>query len=97
MKNIENTIIEILIDDLFISIPRSEIEVNINMRDGLGLDSLGFSELRARCEYAFNIKIEDEYFTPQHFDSITTLTNLISFLIKNTNTQGNSHEHANPR
>lgn len=90
MNNIENTIIGILINDLFISIPRSEIETDINMRDGLGLDSLGFSELRAQCEYAFNIKIEDEYFTPQYFDSIQTLTNLISDLIPNANNRGES-------
>nr|WP_113868964.1 phosphopantetheine-binding protein [Brenneria salicis]NMN92941.1 acyl carrier protein [Brenneria salicis ATCC 15712 = DSM 30166]RBP58624.1 acyl carrier protein [Brenneria salicis ATCC 15712 = DSM 30166]RLM29375.1 coronafacic acid synthetase [Brenneria salicis ATCC 15712 = DSM 30166] len=90
MNNIENTIIGILIDDLFISVPRSEIETDINMRDGLGLDSLGFSELRAQCEYAFNIKIEDEYFTPQYFDSIQTLTNLISDLIPNANNRGES-------
>ncbi|AIA69939.1 Cfa-acyl carrier protein [Pectobacterium atrosepticum SCRI1043] len=88
MKNIENTIIGILIDDLFIGIPRSEIETDINMRDGLGLDSLGFSELRAQCEYAFNIKIEDEYFTPQYFDSIQTLTKLTSELILESNKQG---------
>ncbi|EHD23254.1 MULTISPECIES: acyl carrier protein [Brenneria] len=88
MKNIENTIIGILIDDLFISIPRSDIKTEINMRDGLGLDSLGFSELRAQCEYAFNIKIEDEYFTPQYFDSIQTLTNLISDLTQSANHQG---------
>ncbi|RLM21859.1 coronafacic acid synthetase [Brenneria alni] len=90
MNNIENTIIGILIDDLFIITPRSEIEknINMNMRDGLGLDSLGFSELRAQCEYAFHIKIEDEYFTPQYFDSIKTLSNLISDLIQNANTPG---------
>lgn len=88
MKSIEDTIIGILIDDLFISTPRSDIDTEINMRDGLGLDSLGFSELRAQCEYAFNIKIEDEYFTPQYFDSIKTLTNLISDLTQSANGQG---------
>ncbi|MBJ7221971.1 MULTISPECIES: acyl carrier protein [unclassified Brenneria] len=80
MKNIENTIVSILIDDLFISTPRSEIDLDENMRDGLGLDSLGFSELRAQCEYAFNVKIEDEYFTPKYFDSIRTLSRLIADL-----------------
>ncbi|PWC14031.1 acyl carrier protein [Brenneria corticis] len=78
--NIETTIIGILVDDLFISVPRAEIDPDINMRDGLGLDSLGFSELRAQCEYAFNVKIEDEDFTPENFDSINTLTRLISRL-----------------
>lgn len=78
--NIEDTLIGILVDDLFISTPRSDIDPGINLRDGLGLDSLGFSELRAQCEYAFNIKIEDEYFTPEHFHSVNTLTQLVKRL-----------------
>ncbi|MFP1741314.1 acyl carrier protein [Lonsdalea quercina] len=87
--NIEDTLIGILVDDLFISTPRSDIDPNINLRDGLGLDSLGFSELRAQCEYAFNIKIDDELFTPEHFHSVSTLTQLVKRLTSSTEQGGN--------
>lgn len=80
MNETEKTIIDILVDDLFISTPRAEIDLQANMRNALGLDSLGFSELRAQCEYAFGIKIEDEDFNPKHFDSVRTLAQLINAL-----------------
>ncbi len=84
MNTIQNTIVNILIDDLFISVPRDDINLNDNMRDVLGLDSLGFSKLRAQCEYAFGIKITDDQFTPKHFDSIATLSALIEQLKANS-------------
>ncbi|KTS76471.1 coronafacic acid synthetase [Pseudomonas oryzihabitans] len=77
MNEIEKTIVDILVDDLFISTPRADIDLNANLRNALGLDSLGFSELRAQCEYAFGVKIEDEDFNPQHFDSVHTLAQLL--------------------
>lgn len=83
MNTIQSTIVNILIDDLFISVPRDDINLDDNMRDVLGLDSLGFSELRAQCEYAFSIKITDDHFTPKHFDSIATLSTLIEQLKAN--------------
>lgn len=80
MNTIQSTIINILINDLFISIPRDDINLNDNMRDVLGLDSLGFSELHAQCEYAFSIKITNDHFNPKYFDSIATLPALIEQL-----------------
>ncbi|MFF5363328.1 acyl carrier protein [Streptomyces scabiei] len=78
MANIESTIKHILVDDLFITVPPSEIGLDDNFRDVLGLDSLGFTELRTQCEYLFGITISDEDFVPEHFSSVRTLTQLVS-------------------
>jgi acyl carrier protein len=78
--DIESTIKTILIDDLFVNIPRAEISLDDGLRDRLGLDSLGFSELRAQCERAFGVKISNEEYNPKNFASIRALTRLISEL-----------------
>lgn len=81
--DIEATIKTILVSDLFINIPKSEIGLDDGLRNKLGLDSLGFSELRAQCEYLFGVKIEDEDFNPKYFASIRALTNLLNKLLAN--------------
>ncbi|MEI5519905.1 acyl carrier protein [Streptomyces brasiliscabiei] len=78
--SIEATIKRILVDDLFVSVPPAEIQLDDGLRDVLGLDSLGFSELRAQCEYVFDIKISDEDFVPENFSSVRGLTQLVQRL-----------------
>jgi len=78
--NIETIVKQILIDDLFVDVPPSEIGLDDNLRDVLGLDSLGFTELRTQCEYLFGVVISDEDFVPENFSSVRTLTHLVSRL-----------------
>jgi acyl carrier protein len=78
--NIETTITRILVDDLFVTVPQSDIGFDDGLRDVLGLDSLGFVELRTQCEYAFGVTISDEDFVPENFASVRTLTQLVSRL-----------------
>ncbi|MFI1049670.1 acyl carrier protein [Streptomyces griseoruber] len=78
--SIEATIKRILVDDLFVSVPQTEIGLDDGLRDVLGLDSLGFTELRAQCEYAFGIRISDEDFVPENFSSVRALTRLVTRL-----------------
>jgi acyl carrier protein len=78
--NIETTIAHILVDDLFVEVPPSQIGPDDSLRNVLGVDSLGFTELRAQCEHAFDVTISDEDFVPEHFSSIRTLTNLVAGL-----------------
>lgn len=79
--DIETTIKTILVNDLFINVPKSEIGLDDGLRDKLGLDSLGFSELRSQCEYTFEVKIEDADFNPKHFSTIRALTSLLNNLL----------------
>lgn len=77
---IEETIKLILINDLFVDIPASAICTQDSLRNSIGLDSLGFSELRAQCEINFGVTIADDHFIPKHFASIQTLAALIQEL-----------------
>lgn len=78
--DVTNTLKTILVDELFVDVPRSEIGLDDGLRDKLGLDSLGFSELRAQCEFILGIKIADEDFVPENFTSLRTLMSLLDRL-----------------
>ena len=43
----------------------------------VGMDSIGFVELRFQCEEEFNIKVEDKEFSPANFYSCQTLSRFI--------------------
>jgi acyl carrier protein len=46
----------------------------------VGLDSVGFVELRVLCEQRFNVEINDNDYTPENFTSIRLLATLIDRL-----------------
>ncbi|MFJ6573332.1 acyl carrier protein [Streptomyces sp. NPDC091292] len=77
MNDIQAAIRSILINDLFVEIPESQIGVDDGLRDVLGLDSLGFLELRVTCEQQFAVQISDDEFAPEHFTSIRTISDLV--------------------
>lgn len=76
----EEMIKRILVNDIFVSTPESQIGVDDSLRNVLGLESLGFVELRVQCEDTFDIRIGEEDFTPENFGSVRTLTALVSRL-----------------
>jgi acyl carrier protein len=78
--NVEATIIRILVNDIFVDVPQSQIGPDDSLREILGLDSLGFTELRTQCEYAFGVTISDEDFAPGNFASVRTLAHLVTRL-----------------
>ncbi|MFD1745545.1 acyl carrier protein [Rhizobium helianthi] len=77
---IEDKIKLILVNELFVEMPVDAIGLEDGLRDQVGLDSLGFSELRAQCEVSFGVSISDEHFIPKHFTSVQTLSALIAEL-----------------
>jgi acyl carrier protein len=78
MSNIEDCLREILIEDLFVELEKDKILPNYSFRQDLGVDSLGFVELREQVEKRFSIVITDDDFTPENFATISSLTNLIN-------------------
>ncbi len=78
--HLENTLKEIVVSDLYIDVPANEISVDDGLRDVLGLDSLGFIELRTQCEQRFGISITDADFDPTHFHSLRTVASLVRHL-----------------
>lgn len=70
----------ILVNDLFVEIPENEIGLDDGLRSVVGLDSVGFVELRVLCEKNFKVQIDDDDYTPENFTSIRRLTGLIERL-----------------
>ena len=71
---------KIIVNDLFVEIPENQIDLDDGLRNVVGLDSVGFVELRVLCEQKFNIEITDDNYTPENFTSIRLLANLIDQL-----------------
>jgi acyl carrier protein len=68
---------KIIVNDLFVEIAESDIGIDDGLRTVVGLDSVGFVELRVLCEQKFNVEISDDDYTPENFTSIRLLSNLI--------------------
>ncbi len=77
---IADKIRHILVNDLFVELPMSQLDADAGLQSQFGLDSLGFTELRLLAEKAFDVKIDDAHFTPEHFSSIRGVANLVSSL-----------------
>jgi acyl carrier protein len=71
---------KIVVDDLFVEITEEQIGLDDGLRTVIGLDSVGFVELRVICEQKFNIEINDDDYTPENFTSIRLLAGLIDRL-----------------
>ncbi|GAA2616650.1 acyl carrier protein [Actinomadura fulvescens] len=75
--DIEETIKKVLVADLFVDAPLTDIDDQESLRNIYGLDSIGFTELRVQCEDLFQIEISDEDFAPEHFRTVASLAALI--------------------
>lgn len=78
MSSIEDCLRDILIEDLFVEFEKDKILPTYSFRQDLGIDSLGFIELREQVEKRFSIVISDDDFTPENFSTISSLTSLIN-------------------
>ena len=66
-----------LVTDLFVELPEDQIGLDDGLQTVVGLDSIGFSELRILCERKFNVQISDEDFSPENFSSVRRLATFI--------------------
>jgi acyl carrier protein len=69
-----------IVNDLFVEIAEDQIGLDDGLRTIIGLDSIGFVELRVQCEQRFNVQISDDDYTPENFTSIRQVANLIDRL-----------------
>ncbi|MEK8107764.1 acyl carrier protein [Micromonospora sp. M12] len=74
---IENGIRKILNSELFVEVPPEQIGLDDSLRAAYGLDSLGFVELRVQCEDMFDVRISDDDFTPENFQSVQAVADLV--------------------
>jgi acyl carrier protein len=78
MSSIEDRLRDILIEDIFVELDRDRILPTASLRQDLGIDSLGFVELKAQLERRFCIAISEDEFTPENFSTIASLADLIN-------------------
>jgi len=78
MSSIEDCLRDILIGDVFVELEKDRILSTASLRQDLGVDSLGFVELKAQVEKRFGIVISEDEFTPENFSTISSLTGLIN-------------------
>ncbi|MGA3372302.1 MAG: acyl carrier protein [Terracidiphilus sp.] len=71
---------KMIVNDLYVEIAENDIGLDDGLRTVVGLDSVGFVELRALCEQRFNVEINDNDYTPENFSSVRLLANLIDRL-----------------
>ncbi|MFN0054074.1 MAG: acyl carrier protein [Planctomycetales bacterium] len=69
-----------IVNDLYVEVPEEQIGLDDGLRTIVGLDSIGFVELRVLCEQRFNVQISDEDYTPENFTSIRCVANLVDRL-----------------
>ncbi|MFC0708638.1 acyl carrier protein [Azorhizophilus paspali] len=78
--SVEQRLKEILVSEIYVEVPVEKIEPTDSLRDALGVDSMGFVELKDQIEGEYKIKISDDDFTPENFGTINALCNLINKL-----------------
>jgi acyl carrier protein len=79
-SNLHDVLRQMLVNDLFVEMAPEQIGLDDGLRTVVGLDSVGFVEVRVLCERRFGIQISDEDYTPENFSSIRRLANLIERL-----------------
>lgn len=77
MSVIEDGLKDILLEDLFVEIDRDKILSGHSLRQDIGIDSLGFVELKTQIEHRFGIAISDDDFTPENFATLSSLAGLV--------------------
>jgi len=82
-EDVINALRKIIVNDLFVEIDEDQIGLDDGLRTVIGLDSVGFVELRVVCEQRFNVEINEDDYTPENFTSIRLLANLIDRLQAN--------------
>lgn len=75
-----SVITDLLVTGLFLDVPRDQIGPDDGLQSVLGLDSVGFLELRVLCERRFNIRIPDDQFNSENFRSVRRLAGLVNNL-----------------
>jgi acyl carrier protein len=71
---------KILVSNLFVELPEDQIGPDDGLQSVVGLDSVGFLELRVLCEDKFKVQISDEDFSTDNFRTLNRIAALITNL-----------------
>ncbi|CAM3195645.1 acyl carrier protein [Corallococcus sp. ZKHCc1 1396] len=75
--DISRSLKKILTNNLFVEIPEEQIGGDDGLQSVVGLDSVGFLELRVICEDQFGVSISDQDFDTENFRTLNLLSALI--------------------
>jgi len=78
--DVHDVLRKMLVNDLFVELAPEQIGLDDGLRTVVGLDSVGFVEVRVLCERRFGIQIGDEDYTPENFSSVRRLGTLVQRL-----------------
>ena len=76
-EDVSRSLKKILTNQLFVEIPEEQIGGDDGLQSVVGLDSVGFLELRVICEDQFGVSISDEDFDTENFRTLNLLSALI--------------------
>jgi acyl carrier protein len=76
-KSVEDTLREMMVERLFLSIKPEELNLDANLMEAYGVDSVQVSELVVGTEAAFGISFEDDDFDPTRFDTLRHIAELV--------------------
>ncbi|RYZ40421.1 MAG: acyl carrier protein [Myxococcaceae bacterium] len=76
-EDISRSLKKILTNNLFVEIPEEQIGGDDGLQSVVGLDSVGFLELRVICEDQFGVSISDQDFDTENFRTLNLLSALI--------------------
>ena len=74
------TLRRLLVNDLYVELAEDQIGLDDGLQTVVGLDSIGFSELRILCERKFGVEISDEEYSPENFSSVRKIATLVERL-----------------
>jgi acyl carrier protein len=81
-KSVEDTLREMMVERLFLSLKPADLDLDANLMQTYGIDSVQVSELVVGTEAAFGISFEDDDFDPTRFDTLRHIADLVRSKLK---------------
>ncbi len=76
-ERMEDQLKEMVVQRLFMKVDPADIDENKSLIDEYDVDSVSLLELVVGIEELFGVRIEDQDFRIEHFETITALTSFI--------------------
>jgi len=81
-KSVEDTLREMMVERLFLSLNPADLDLDADLMQTYGIDSVQVSELVVGTEAAFGISFEDDDFDPTRFDTLRHIADLVRSKLK---------------
>ena len=82
-KSIEDALRDMMVERLFLKITPEEIDLEADLMEAYGVDSVQVSELVVGTEATFDISFEDDDFDPTQFDTLGHIAEVVRKKLEN--------------